>query len=288
LPPGVSPKSVKIKETTPSTGTTRDLTTQNITTPRGGFAECESGRCLLQLHKGSTVCFATPSACADWFASPTKAQDYQCTYGTHSVSLAECNIYASTFPKTQSTANYLSDPDGNPLPNPDPTKVATPVSDPGADTTTNSSGQPVSSNQDCFGNVYGTLDPVGWVLRPIQCALQWAFVPPPTKLSEVASSMDDAWSGLPPGKVAAAVQAWALPGGFNGCGGLPYDFSMGHGLHMAGTLADACTSPFNQWAPFAKVIATVGICIGCAGLILRSAGSVVGFNAAPGGGGGAT
>jgi hypothetical protein len=75
----------------------------------------------------------------------------------------------------------------------------------------------------------------------------------------------------------------------SGCGGLAYDFPMpgkdGGTSHMRGTLADACTSPFNQWAPLAKVLATTAIAVGGGLLIMRSIGGVVGFGATPGGGG---
>jgi hypothetical protein len=248
LPPGVSPRSVKLVEATPSTGTTQDLTTQNVTVPNGGFAECSSQLCLLELHKGSKVCFSSPADCVGWFTSPTKTNDYQCTYGGHSVGLTECNIYATSFPQATPTADYLAGPDGSPLPNPNTSDVASPVTDPGANTEPNASGQPVSPNQDCFGNVYGTFDPVGWVLTPIKCAALWAFVPTdPPDPGAIKAQFD----ATQPAQLAAALDlsGLAVPSGCSGFLVQPWWQSSAPPVHIL----DACGAPWAEWASTSRV-----------------------------------
>jgi hypothetical protein len=95
--------------------------------------------------------------------------------------------------------------------------------------------------------VYGTFDPVGWVLTPIKCGLQWAFVPPdPPTPADFQASFDATTAG----QLASALDlsGLALP---SGCSGF-----LVHGWWQgAGTVhvLDACSAPWEEWASWSRL-----------------------------------
>lgn len=178
---------------------------------------CVDLTCATELVKGQTNCHVVPSACLDWFDDPVKNDTYQCRYGGSVVPLDECNIYApgfstSTPPDQRSTT--LGDPaTGAPMPNPSP---PAPPADP--------STLPVE-NAPCFPEGWAVLNPVEWVLKPVQCALRWAFVPREAVMLAHVDTFRGEWETSPPGQIAAKVVSLVPALAPSGCEGIPFDLS---------------------------------------------------------------
>lgn len=270
LPDGVRPANVKIDEV--GGGETKTLSDQPVSTEYANwwdtYPECRTGACKLDLIKkgGAPVsCFDLDAACADWFAQPNKADLYQCRYGQHDVALAECNVYEGVFKKERQTVGApYSDPmtgewsGGQSSPKPDADAMSQSLQDPAA-------------RRACTGmNVTG-FDPVGFVMRPIQCALEWAFVPRVAVVELEAVKMQDAWSDTPPGTFVTTMGTFEIEMA-SSCAGYPVTM-----LGKTFNIGAACSGVFKDFADRVRPITS--ILAGFAGLfgISSSVGSVIGF-----------
>lgn len=135
----------------------------------GQYPECTDGSCTLELHrKDSTTgtrlaCFDMPEACIGWFESPTKVDQYVCTYGTHDLALDECNAYAGIFDyKNRQPGGAYADPATGALPG-------------------GTTPPPPAPSTGCPPPFEFTLGGMGyWVTKGTTCALEAAFVPKTT------------------------------------------------------------------------------------------------------------
>lgn len=180
------------------------------------YPECGEGACKLDLHvkSGSTLgqsCFDIPEGCPGWYEDSNKADKYQCTYGANKVGLEECTIYAGLFkPGRVEVGGAYSDP-------------MTGEWSGGSNSVTldrQAMGQKVqnpASTRSCNGMAVSGFDPVGFVMRPIQCALEWAFVPRPLVVEAQLAGGGKAWEGKPPAVIAAAVANAAPSASVEGC-----------------------------------------------------------------------
>lgn len=181
------------------------------------YPECAEGACALDLIVKSgpntgLSCFDLAEGCPDWFQDPDKADNYECRYGVNSVELDECTIYAGLFkPGRVEVGGAYSDPltgewsGGSNSPSLDRQAMGQAVQDPAA----------VRSCNGLFQ--LNGFDPVGFVLRPIQCALEWAFVPRPLVVEAELVGGEASWEGKPPAVIAQAVGSFALAPGVSGC-----------------------------------------------------------------------
>lgn len=100
LPNGTVPNRITIYELTATTQSLvyqQDLTTA-YSNWKGAFPECTNGSCFLDLRQDSESCFYGGTiVCNGWFADPARDSTYSCFYGTHSVALSECFVYANAF-----------------------------------------------------------------------------------------------------------------------------------------------------------------------------------------------
>lgn len=133
------------------------------------YPQCANGSCTLELSRLDAVagtrlaCFDNPSLCVDWFASPTKAADYVCTYAGADVALAECNMYSRVFDQAKrQPGGTIADP----LTGEIPAGVAV-----GAVPAEDTSCPPAFSWSGLFNPWY--------YYKGVSCALSWAFVPSP-------------------------------------------------------------------------------------------------------------
>jgi hypothetical protein len=239
---------VKLDEVTPDGSDVTYPLADQPTTPeyqaaQTQFPECSSGTCLLDLIKKgtSTSCFADSSSCADWYTDPTKNDDYQCKYGTHLVAITECTVYAPSF-KSQNiaTGNTLGDPTtGEQLASPDPT---------GTDPQTfGESVQDPAASRSCFPTGWGVLNPVEWVMKPVQCALQWAFVPKQSSLDDFQDGIQDKLDGTAVPAVFTAVNglAAAFNNASSGCQGPAWTWQIHFGNQGSGAGTDSVTYPLS-------------------------------------------
>lgn len=130
-------------------------------------------------------CFSDPGLCVDWFTDPAKTQNYECTHGTKVLALAECNVYRPTFNPAQTVQgiNY-ADPVTGALPSPTtPLPAPTPGSSP--------------DSSACFPRGWGAFNPAEWVLKPVSCALTYAFVPSPKTQTRISTLQTTATTVAP-------------------------------------------------------------------------------------------
>jgi len=62
---------------------------------------------------------------------------------------------------------------------------------------------------------------VEWVVKPVGCALEWAFVPRASVLNQRITGLQGQWAASPPGQIAAQVGGLAPVIVPEGCEGLP-------------------------------------------------------------------
>jgi hypothetical protein len=75
------------------------------------FPECANGSCLLDLRKQGDSCFLGSTDCDGWWFDLNKSSLYTCVYGTHTLSLSECAVYANAFSEThRDSGNAYADP----------------------------------------------------------------------------------------------------------------------------------------------------------------------------------
>lgn len=167
-------------------------TPAEVQTWAGSYPECTTGGCVLELHRldaatGTRLaCFDNPEACLGWFESPAKADEYVCTYGTHTLALDECNTYSVIFdPKRATTGGTFADPLTGEAPAP-------------------GTGTPADPDAGCGAApaFEFTLGGIGyWIAHGTEWALCEAFVPEPVQWADLSDK-----SPLP--EVRSAVEAW--------------------------------------------------------------------------------
>jgi hypothetical protein len=174
---------------------------------------CKIQTCLLDLVQLSsgTSCFGLKNACDGWMTSPTRDADYGCTYGGRAQPIQECHVYANIFNEQKRLAgNAWADPaTGN---------------DVGGGTSLRYDealmglpGRSPTALRDCGGTGWGEPNPLQWVLKPIQCALEWAWIPSPVKVGLEMEKVKQAWEETFPGKFSTMVGSWSVHPSVGGC-----------------------------------------------------------------------
>jgi hypothetical protein len=255
-PPDENKTVAGVAVTEAGSGTTHQLLNEPTTQPYKDFQEdypeCHTGVCMLDLlykkQDGTSYgsCFDLEDGCPGWFEDPTKTDKYECMYGVKKVDLDECAVYAGLFAAGRvETGTPYSDPltgiwsGGKNAPEPSKGAMAQTVQNPTAARTCNFAG---------LG-----FDPVGWVLRPIQCAFEWAFIPRPAVVELHNEQLDLKWQGSMPGKYAAAVAGVGTSFtnlGAGNCSGIqismPVPNPSGGITHQPQALLNSCPgSPFQ-------------------------------------------
>lgn len=257
LPDGVGPANVTVSDNKGN-----ELYNQEVNPEYSDwwdtYPECRTGACKLDLVKvdGSypVSCFDLVDECADWFTDPDRADNYECHYGIHTVDIDECFVYSGLWqPGRIEIGAPYSDPmtgdwsGGQNAPTPDQQALGQSIQDP---TTTRS----------CNGLASAGFDPVAWVMRPIQCALEWAFVPRPAVLALSGEQLTDRFGERAPGQLAAMIGGWSFTPNMTGCSKtveLPVTaFDVGE---EDITLWNMCEgSPYAFLGTLARTLTTVG------------------------------
>lgn len=296
VPDGLTAETVTVTESPGKPGdpaiqlyeeTTTDAYQQLSTT----FPECVTGLCYADLRKlnpgtgtGTQSCFdLADTACVDWFVDPNKAAQYVCEYGGSVVDLAECNHYANVFDASKRAAGqaYADAETGT------GTKTGTvPPTGSGTPSVGGAAGQVGSDKPPvCYPTGWGVLNPVEWVVRPVGCALQEAFVPRASVVEAQLGAVGTAWSATPPGVLVGyfeEIQA-ELPN-LEGCEGpglnLSIDFrpaiSWAH-LDYNGYPMSACEAPWSGLATATRVLFATTVLYGAFRAITAYIGGIVGF-----------
>jgi hypothetical protein len=225
LPEGVAPASGKIEQNNKENGAKETLAPIDVNQEFLDWwksdPECRTGACTQDLFKKNadgtrTDCFENVTACADWFEDPAKEKNYQCVYNDRDVELANCYVYSGMFkPGRVASGNPYSDPltgkwsGGQNSKAIDETAYATPIANP-------------DTVRSCLKEA-GSLNPIEWVMVPVQCALQWAFVPRPAVLATNTAALSETWDKTTPAKFATFMGGVAVTPNVTGCGGIPLD-----------------------------------------------------------------
>lgn len=254
VPPGEVPATTTIYETSP----TGDLQLyQTATTPeyqnwKTTYPECANGSCLLDLQKSGVSCFQDPGPCDGWMTDPNRDTLYTCVYGTHTMPLSQCYVYAPTFtPSRRAAGNAYADPaTGNST-----GTQNTPVENGAMDQPVQSPG---TTPRQCWPTGWGVFNPLAWIYQPAVCAMQWAFVPRQTVVDSTNNQMKAAVNASAVGSVLGiitGINSFPITG--SGCSGIPWHFAV-YGLVQDYNILAACPGdPLQPTAAAVKGVLTV-------------------------------
>lgn len=251
--------------------------------------ECGSTTvCELQLVKpDGSVCNDTDNTCAGWSTAADKDQ-YTCRFGNEAIGFrsaditTECAWYADRWtPEAQRTGNTLTAPATQ-----SPSKTATTIPNPAPELTPGTDKNvgsapikdPDTGRAECFPSGWGALNPVSWVVQPVQCALSWAFVPRLSEVKKAGDGIRKSWDKTAPVKLATAVGGWDFEPVMTGCDGIPIPKDLIYKGMPAQRIASACAG--TSLAPAAtavKVFLNITFGIGGAWAIASYMGWTIGF-----------
>lgn len=230
-----------------------------------------------------TTCGTIGQYCPDWATTDPDliASRYKCKYGPYVTDINMCSAYRA--PTVGPQPNV--DEDGAWLPVTAPPVTPNPVSndtlidlgfDPGLFIDTIGTG-------DCWPSGWGVLNPLSWVLLPVQCALQWAFVPRVAVVEATAVQLDMAVNESLFGDVQYLADALSAPFaiGSTGCTGPAFTIQIedlgGDGMNETYYPLNACDEPMQGFAGFFRLISQGFVMIGSGFAVLRYFASIVGF-----------
>lgn len=253
--------------------------------------ECMDGSCLLELdrtgpNQDTVNCFDNPASCRGWYEDAAQNPDlYNCTFGGVATSIAECYIYRDSFdPGSRASGNWLTDPvTGQPAQAPPGTQRGTDINTgTGTGTGMGAPAQDPAQDRQCFPSGWSALNPVEWVLRPVQCALEWAFVPRTESVIAAGTRVTTAAEGTSITQARQVIQSiptW-FPSLDSDCRGPAVTFGPPlDDLGIAGTFypLDACEAPMSTFATVARIALTVTIGFFVALAIVRYLAATIGF-----------
>lgn len=255
-----------------------------------------SSGCAASIWIDGKECVAGNVECENWteiFRDANTSARVSCHYGPYIVSPDKCFIMERAYtldgaPATKEntdgdpgTVNF-TEPNGQQYQKPEsPTNPGT-----GTGTGTNTipqAGANPSPNVEPstdFGQCMGTgwsWNPVSWVMTPVQCALQWAFIPPRTRL-------DAATQSIQPRLDAKGIQPFITPfmanfGAIGGTGCKGPAISLGAvGVNQTFYPFDACQEPLAPIASGVNAFFGLSIILQGGMSCIRAAAAAFGFN----------
>lgn len=227
---------------------------------------CELTLWQVQPNGDLDFCGGIGQLCIGWAQSPQADDRYQCRYGSYVIDLNKCSAYR--FPDEGILPNV--DPDGETIPYraPRPAPDSNPVMDPAtglpvAVPVTPPAGDIVPGRTDCFPTGWGVLNPVSWVLQPLRCGLEWAFVPRTSVVTQTQQGWDAKIGSTVLGQMNAVgaefVAMFEVSAG--SCQGPPVPIEFGPGpLFGSGGMSEtyypfsACDEPMAGFAAMFNVL----------------------------------
>ena len=286
LPPGVGAQNVEIVET--GGGQSNTLYDQDVTAEYAAwwndYPECRTGACKLDLitlanPSFPVSCFDLDYECDGWFESPDRDTDYECHYGIHTVDIEECFVYSGVFREARILAGApYSDPmtgtwsGGINAPTPDSQALAQEIQDP-------------EVQRACRGLAATNFDPVAFVMRPVQCALEWAFVPRQGKVDVALAQVEVDWQDSVFVEIAPLWEQFTGIPVYTGCNGMAVSFTITWPLSLVGAppqlvewnFGGACTGDMRVLADNVRSVAGALIYLSAALLIIGYVMSVINF-----------
>lgn len=172
-----------------------------------------------------------------------------------------------------------------PKPSPSPSPSTSPSPSPG--TGTESGGFPSSGTnpggvegplgENCFGAKW-SWNPIDWVVTPVACALEWAFVPSEQVVNATIATTRPTITqkGIAPVVDVIMVTADALPDGGPGCAGPGIDLSVLHQKEMWHPFS-ACTAPMDGVAFIVRTIFSLVIVFAGCFSVVNALGRAFGY-----------
>lgn len=172
--------------------------------------------CKLDVFIDGSRCQIGSDLCKTWTRLDTKAPSrVKCQYGSRTIDKKFCAPLAAYYDVTTDTRVDLDKGTTSPE-----TQTETPVKTENANPNFNDPATQAESGE-CFPSGWGLLNPVEWVLKPVKCALEWAFVPE-TGIATRFNRMKDSLVTRAPFSWVASLAA--LPTGVSG-GGCPVNWA---------------------------------------------------------------
>ncbi|MHA3724599.1 hypothetical protein ACXR2T_12045 [Leucobacter sp. HY1910] len=237
------------------------------------FPECGLGACKLDLiKKPKASCFDIEEGCVGWWEDPNKNDVYQCRYGVKDVAIEECAVYAGLFEEGRvGTSTEYTDPEtgewsgGVNTKGKDQSAYGTAIQNPDRARTCKEI------------NVKG-FDPIGFIMRPVQCALEWAFVPRPAVVEVGLAGGEAAWKKKPPAVIAGAVGQWRVTPTASGCKKTVTIFS--GQFESSISPVDACAGSWSEpVAAVSRIATSAGMVVLVVVVLRRQISGMVGYGA---------
>lgn len=264
-----------------SGGSSIDTGTNNVEQPMKewltGDPKCLRGDCTLILKKdvGSRMlnCFDFPDECIQWWSDEAAHGPgiYKCYYNGAVVPLKECNVYKRVFDRknVQQQRGYGDPVTGDPCTK----KCNTGVGNGDLDDAVKNP----DSSRSCMPSGWGVFNPVEWILKPMKCALEWAFVPRPSKLASVGDKLQVLVANSGPGRAIEKVKAWgSVVPAASGCEGPPVNFSF-MGVHVNSHPFSACSGALAQASSMTKLALNISFILMGLAAITRYIARVFGY-----------
>jgi hypothetical protein len=179
LAPGTTAPE-RIYETKP------DYSTMPLCDPAKG----NTSGCIMEIELDGKPCEVGVVECEQWAEiNNSQPERVKCKLGPYTMNVRDCGLLERAYtpggaPATEQNTDgdpgtrSNRDPNGVPITSPAPTTTGTGT---GTSPVPGGAGQTgAGADQDakqCFPTGWAVLNPVEWVMKPVGCALSWAFVP---------------------------------------------------------------------------------------------------------------
>lgn len=213
--------------------------------------------CVLDVWVDGSACQVGDSRCLDW-SSHAQAR-LQCKWGPYNMPMAACSMLERAYQPSgapMTDENIDGDPSTPPAPNPAPSGGGVPTEVPiPPDVPEPTDEVQIPGGSGCWPSGTAKWNPLEWVMRPVQCALSWAFIPD-GGLDVYTDRFGAAWGSSDVGTWVSEVGGSASTlgagvGGVGGCGGPQWTITLG-GRDYPFRPLDACNEPMSSIAPFVK------------------------------------
>lgn len=302
-PPGSTLEKHEVKSATKNGGTNTLDQGQSVPSELAKYPDCGAGTmgCSLQIFIDGSACVVGQTACMTWpSVNASTPSRVTCKWGSYTVPTANCNVIANGY---QSETGVVFDPNsgtwiaidvhGNPIaPNPEPWNPVNPNPAPGVapgtvtpttpgSTTPGPVTIPGGEGANCWPGGSAAFNPLEWVLSPVKCALQWAFVPTEavaqTEMTRIQTQLGKVGVVGAVGTVTTTMNTvGAAAGGGTGCEGPTFHFDYDV-VHEEIQPFNACAEPVATMAAISRAFTTVVVIIlGLFGVV-RALGASVGF-----------
>jgi hypothetical protein len=250
--------------------------------------------CKLQVLIDSLPCVVGSWNCQNWLSlsqDPNWTPRISCQYGPYAVPLSTCNPLERGYEPNGAPAT-TENTDGNPSTRNDADPGGSQQAPPATALVPGSAGSPApGSTTDqaaCFPTGWAMFNPVEWVMKPVGCALQSAFVPNPTLVQTQTAAIQTKFQNVGFQRITDAwMVTFQAAGGGSGCAGPTVQFQMS-GVHQSLQPFNACSAPMSTVAGVSYAVSAIGMVLFGGLGIARAIAAGFGFNFSMGKGGDST